>query len=147
MTPAESMLTMIVLLRSFGSGGGLPGGGGCGTAASRPFGVNGVIVMKMTSNTSRMSMNGVTLMSPLGDAFFLATLLLMALLLHLFINFLGQKTDFVDAGNAEVFDDLNNIGILRAGIPFYENGFIHTILHQFCHFAREIVDVHAVLIQ
>ena len=28
-----------------------------------PFGVNGVMVMKITSSTSRISMNGVTLMS------------------------------------------------------------------------------------
>src|SRR5262245_66302694 len=60
----------MVLLSASGGGGGVPGGGGCGTAASRPFGVNGVIVMKITSSTSRISMNGVTLMSALAEIFF-----------------------------------------------------------------------------
>src|SRR5258708_20577673 len=39
---------------------GALGGGGWGTSASRPFGVNGVITMKMMSSTSRTSMSGVT---------------------------------------------------------------------------------------
>src|SRR5262245_29705069 len=60
----------IVLLSSSGGGGGVPGGGGCGTAASSPFGVNGVIVMKITSSTSRISINGVTLISALAEIFF-----------------------------------------------------------------------------
>src|ERR1700687_876683 len=38
------------------------GGGGGGISASRPFGVNGVITMKMMSNTNSTSMSGVTLM-------------------------------------------------------------------------------------
>src|SRR5437867_2053769 len=44
-----------------------PGGGTCGTFVFNPAGVDGVIVMKITSNTSRMSINGVTLISDLGD--------------------------------------------------------------------------------
>src|SRR5215831_10628674 len=44
-----------------------PVGGGWGTAASSPVGIVGLIVMKITSKTSRMSMNGVTLMSALGS--------------------------------------------------------------------------------
>src|SRR5215471_8070680 len=59
----------IVLFVSSG-GGGVPGGGGCGTAASSPFGVNGVIVIKITSSTSKISMNGVTLISALAEIFF-----------------------------------------------------------------------------
>src|SRR5438874_6336479 len=70
--PALSIEITIVLLSSSGGGGGVPGGGGWGTAASRPFGVNGVIVMKITSSTSRMSINGVTLMSALAEIFFLS---------------------------------------------------------------------------
>jgi hypothetical protein len=42
------------------------GGGGCGTTALRPVRVSGVIAMKITSSTRRMSMNGVTLMSDRG---------------------------------------------------------------------------------
>src|ERR1700756_3650600 len=59
-----------VLFASSGGGGGVPGGGGCGTAASRPFGVNGVIGIKITSSTSKISMNGVTLISALAEIFF-----------------------------------------------------------------------------
>src|SRR5437764_2632838 len=61
-----------VLFASSGGGGGVLGGGGCGTAASRPFGVNGVIVIKITNSTSKISMNGVTLISALAEIFFLA---------------------------------------------------------------------------
>src|ERR1035437_2013801 len=42
--------------------------GGWGTSASRPFGVSGVITMKMMSNTSKTSIIGVTLMSALGPS-------------------------------------------------------------------------------
>src|ERR1700683_2842741 len=45
-------------------------GGGWGTNASRPFGVRGVITMKMISSTSNTSISGVTFMlafwPPLG---------------------------------------------------------------------------------
>ena len=37
--------------------------GGCGTKASRPFGVTGVMTMKMINSTSSTSISGVTLMS------------------------------------------------------------------------------------
>src|ERR1700685_484598 len=40
---------------------GALGGGGWGTSASKPFGVSGVITMKMMSSTSSTSMSGVTL--------------------------------------------------------------------------------------
>src|ERR1051325_7892921 len=39
------------------------GGGGCGTSASSPFGVSGVMTMKMISSTSKTSIKGVTLIS------------------------------------------------------------------------------------
>src|SRR5215831_18948523 len=67
----------MVLLSASGGGGGVPGGGGCGTAASSPFGVNGVIVMKITSSTSKISMNGVTLISALASIFFLTFFILV----------------------------------------------------------------------
>src|SRR5688572_12968104 len=66
-TSVESILTIIVFASSSGGGGGAPGGGGCGTAAFSPLGVKGVMVMKMTSRTRRISMNGVTLISPFGE--------------------------------------------------------------------------------
>src|SRR5215469_15984227 len=45
---------------------GALGGGGCGTSASRPLGVSGVITMNMIRSTSSTSISGVTLMSALG---------------------------------------------------------------------------------
>src|SRR5207302_2205991 len=47
-----------------GLGGGLLlGGGGCGTSASNPLCVGGLMTMKMINNTSSTSINGVTLIS------------------------------------------------------------------------------------
>src|SRR6516165_10421770 len=40
--------------------------GGCGTRASSPFGVTGTMTIKMINRTSRMSIIGVTLMSPIA---------------------------------------------------------------------------------
>src|SRR5260370_14996823 len=49
---------------------GALGGGGCGTSASSPLNVGGLITMKMINNTSNTSMSGVTLIfalwPPLG---------------------------------------------------------------------------------
>ena len=44
----------------------LVGGGGCGTSASSPFGVSGVITMKMMISTSSTSIIGVMLMFDFG---------------------------------------------------------------------------------
>src|SRR6185312_11645713 len=46
--------------------GGAFGGGGCGASASRPCGTTGEIAMKIISRTSRISIMGVMLISPLG---------------------------------------------------------------------------------
>src|SRR3954452_15279071 len=42
------------------------GGGGCGTSASSPLGVKGVITMKMMISTSKTSIIGVMLISDFG---------------------------------------------------------------------------------
>src|SRR3989442_183868 len=106
MVPVLSTETMIVLLSWSGGGGGVPGGGGWGTAASSPFGVNGVMVMKMTSSTSRMSMNGVTLISALAEIFFLPFFMVSVLLLaDLIVLAFGQQTDLVDARVADIVHD------------------------------------------
>ena len=57
---------MMTTVRWFGSGGGWFGGGGCGTSASSPLGVSGVITMKMMISTSSTSIIGVMLMSALA---------------------------------------------------------------------------------
>src|ERR1039458_490128 len=56
------LITTVRMLFSAGA----PGGGGCGTRASRPFGVSGVITMKMMISTSSTSIMGVMLMSDFG---------------------------------------------------------------------------------
>src|SRR3989442_6091338 len=63
MIPLRSKLNTITF--SWGCAG--PGGGHCGTAAFRPVRAVGLMVMKITSKTRRMSMNGVTLMSARGS--------------------------------------------------------------------------------
>src|SRR5581483_7563646 len=62
--PLEMSCTTMV--RSIGSLCLVWSFGGCGTSASRPLGVSGVITMKMMSSTSSTSISGVTLMSAEG---------------------------------------------------------------------------------
>src|SRR5438309_11855531 len=113
--PALSMEMTIVLLAS-GGGGGVPGGGGWGTAASRPFGVNGVIVMKITSSTSRISMNGVTLISALAWIFFLTFFIAGLLLADLVVQAFGQQADLVDACVPDIVHDLDDVAVFGAAI-------------------------------
>src|SRR5437868_6398963 len=54
------------MVRSFGGGCFCWSLGGCGTRASRPLGVSGVMTMKMISSTSNTSISGVTFMSEVG---------------------------------------------------------------------------------
>src|SRR3954452_15805676 len=54
------------MVRSFCGGCFCGSFGGCGTRASRPLGVTGTMTMKIISNTSRMSIIGVMLISPIA---------------------------------------------------------------------------------
>src|SRR5579872_4254962 len=45
------------------------GGAGCGTRASRPLGVSGVITMKIISRTRRMSISGTTFIEAIAPFF------------------------------------------------------------------------------
>src|SRR6266571_4527306 len=144
--PALSIDTTIVLFSSSGGGGGVPGGGGCGTAASRPFGVNGVIVMKITSSTSRISMNGVTLISALAWIFFLTFFIAGSLLpADLVVEALGQQTDLVHACITNIIDHLNDIAVLRAEIALDENRFVQFGRQKITHLRCQVVNVHSVL--
>ncbi len=51
---------------------------GCGTSVSKPFGVNGVITMKMISSTSRMSISGTTFISAIAPPLLSPTLMPIA---------------------------------------------------------------------
>ena len=63
--PAPRSINCTTMVRSGVLFLGAFGGGGWGTSASSPFGVSGVMTMKMISSTSRTSMSGVTLISAL----------------------------------------------------------------------------------
>src|SRR5205085_6347752 len=58
--------TCTTMVRSFGGGCFCFSLGGYGTRASKPFGVSGVMTMKMISSTSSTSIRGVTLMLAVG---------------------------------------------------------------------------------
>src|SRR5437870_4666287 len=143
--PALSIETTIVLLSSSGGGGGVPGGGGCGTAASSPFGVRGVIVMKMTSSTSRISMNGVTLMSAFADTFLIFFFIGCPLLpANLVVQAFGQQRNLIDARIANAVHNLNDIAIFRAQIALEEDRLVQPGGQEIIHLGREVFDVHAV---
>src|SRR5690349_14956938 len=112
------------------------GGGGCGTRASSPCGVSGVMTMKMMMSTSSTSIIGVILISdfgPLPDPTAIAIKLLLyeipragglfrgrrsALLIRILVvlDLFGEQTDLVDAGGAEVVDHGDDLLILRARV-------------------------------
>src|SRR5438105_8523230 len=64
--PGAAAITCTTMVRLSGGAGFAFGGGGCGTRASRPLGVSGVMTMKMISSTSSTSISGVTLMLAVG---------------------------------------------------------------------------------
>ena len=86
--------------------------------------------MKMTSSTSRISINGVMLMSALGAALFLTFFILRPYLLYLLIDFFGQQADLVDTCCSQVIDHLFDIPVLRAEVTLYENGLVETRAQQ-----------------
>jgi hypothetical protein len=104
------------------------------------------MVMKMTNSTRRISMKGVTLISPFGSAFFLF-FLSVPLLLDLVVDFFREETDLVYAGGPQVIDDLNDIPILRAKITLHKDGLVHAVSEQVRDLRREIVDVNAILVE
>src|SRR5713226_3436657 len=129
-----------VLFTSSGGGGGVPGGGGCGTAASRPFGVNGVIVIKITSSTSKISINGVTLISAFAEIFFLTFFIAGLLLADLIVEPLRQQTNLVNTCIPDGVDNLNHIAIFRAKIALDEDFLFQPRRQEIIHLCRKSVD-------
>src|SRR5512146_2916341 len=105
--------------------------GGWGTSAFRPFGVSGVMTMKMISSTSRTSISGVTLISAEGPPFPPPTFILIEasllfsggrrVLERSLFTLLGQKPKLVHTGRPHVIDDFYHSAVLGAGIRLYEN--------------------------
>src|SRR5882672_6648380 len=68
------------MVRSDGGGCFWSLGGGCGTNASKPLEITGVITMKMISSTSNTSISGVTFIAALGPLLEPTTILIIDLL-------------------------------------------------------------------
>src|SRR5437867_8085312 len=127
MTLSLSILTTTTRLSSSGGGGGWPGGGGCGTAASSPLGVSGVIVMKITSNTSSTSIKGVMLMSALAAIFFFLDLIRRLLSPHLIVEPLGQQAHFVHAGAPDIVHDVLDVAVFRSSVALHKNDLVELV--------------------
>ena len=119
-----------------------PGGGGWGTSASRPFGVSGVITMKMMISTSNTSIMGVMLISDFGPpcsadchSHKIAPLRILVTVtgccrsarrrsagFALFLQLLGEQTQLVHAGRTQILHHFHNLLVLGplhriSGIP------------------------------
>src|SRR5688572_29092443 len=108
-------------------GGGALSFGGWGTSASRPFGVSGVITMKMISNTSMTSISGVILMLELGPSCPPPPVIAIAIpsLLRAFrragrgggrsggsaLLLFGQEPQLIDAGGADVVHHVDDVAV------------------------------------
>src|SRR5580698_9946436 len=106
--------------------------GGWGTSASRPLGVTGTITMKIISKTRRISIMGVTLISPIAPPpppvenamvqtprflkIVQQTIWPTELLAADLIAFpsLRQQADFFNAGSAHIVDGVLDRFVLRA---------------------------------
>src|ERR1700691_3814698 len=117
---------------------GALGGGGCGTSASRPFGVKGVITMKMMSSTSSTSMSGVTLMfalwpPPVPTAILMVGSPLLPTrrrgrrsVLSAF-PLVGEQTQIIHPGSAHGVHHLHHIAEVGAGIRLEVDLFVRAI--------------------
>src|SRR5438270_5309726 len=119
-------MTCTTMVRSGGSSCLFLSFGGCGTNASRPFGVSGVMTMKMISSTSSTSTNGVTLMSafcpPAPPTAIAITGFSFVLLRHrrrlrflvLLLDLFGQQADLVHSCSTHVIHYLYHRAVLVA---------------------------------
>src|SRR5208282_159297 len=134
------------------------GGGGWGTNASKPFGVSGVITMKMISNTSKTSISGVTFMfafwPPLGPTAILINrspiydrVLLPARRRRgarrrgkgsgLFL--IRQKTELVHAGGAYIVDDFDHPAELRPHIGLEKDPLVGPVRQLILDLLRQVL--------
>src|ERR1700684_2319984 len=143
-------------------------GGGCGTKASNPLGVSGVITMKMISNTSRTSINGVTFMfafwPPLGPTAIAisissTTCLLPVLLLsacrcrwrcdrrrskRTVLLLFGQKSELVYAGGTDIIHHLHYPSELRPRVGLEKNTLVGAISQAVFDLLRQVVGIDGV---
>src|ERR1700676_2180462 len=149
------------MVRSLGSGCFFCGSlGGWGTSASRPFGVTGTMTMKMISSTSKMSIIGVMLISPIAppllpvendmasnsSVFCLVRKLLPARSARGFA-LLGQQADFIHARRTNGIDGVFHGAELRTRIGTDENGLARLIGELVAHLAAQFAGGYLVLPQ
>src|SRR5581483_9472953 len=96
------------------------GGGGCGTSASSPFGVRGVMTIKMISSTSNTSISGVTLGSadnpplpPVAIPIVIPSLLAggRSRSSRRCLALFGQQTELIDARGAYVVHHVHHAAV------------------------------------
>src|SRR5947209_13167907 len=123
--------------------------GGCGTSASSPLGVRGVITMKMMSSTSSTSTSGVTLMSdrappeapnanamdesPVPACYVPLRLPARSRRHYIFVLVLwrylfGQQSHLVNARRADIVHHLHHGSILCFGVSADKDAFIRLVL-------------------
>src|SRR5271170_4467169 len=130
--PAPRSINCTTMVRSGVLFLGALGGGGCGTSASRPLNVGGLITMKMMISTSSTSMSGVTLMfalwpPPVPTAILIVDLLLISLTslprrrsggrsAWSAFPLVGEQAQVIYAGGAHGIHHLDHIAEVGAGI-------------------------------
>src|SRR5580698_10742722 len=145
--PAPRSINCTTMVRSGVLFFGAFGGGGCGTSASSPFGVSGVITMKMISNTSSTSMRGVTLIFALWPPPALTPIPIRSPLLparrrwRLGSSFLlvGQQTQLVDSGGADVVHYRHHRSELGPGISADEYALVKAVSQAVLHLLRKLI--------
>src|SRR5271170_2883410 len=153
--PAPRSINCTTMVRSGVLFLGAFGGGGWGTSASRPFGVRGVITMKMMSSTSSTSMSGVTLMfalwpPPEPTAILIVDLLLISLTslprrrsggrsAWSAFPLVGEQAQIVHPGGAYGVHYLHYIAEVSAGIRLHVDAPVDAIGQAILHLARQAV--------
>src|SRR5579884_3631695 len=152
--PPSSTCTTIVRLLSCGCSFFF---GGCGTSALSPWGVIGVITMKMMISTSMMSIMGVMLMSEVGPLLPPPTFMAMAnspwrrrarsalaAAGHgnaLGVHLLRDHPDLVTARRAHRIHDIGDVAVLGAAVGADINGLVEPILQQVLDLIGDLIQV------
>src|SRR5271167_4870148 len=158
--PAPRSINCTTIVRSGVLFLGALGGGGCGTSASNPFGVNGVITMKMMSSTSSTSMSGVTLMfalwpPPVPTAILMVGSPLISLAslptrrrgrrsVWRALPLVGKQTQIIYPRGAHGVHHLDHIAEVGAGIRLEVDLFICAIGQAIFHLAGQAVHLHLI---
>src|SRR5713101_4555220 len=143
--PGSTVTTTVRTLSGCFCGFGL----GCGTSASRPFGLLGATTMKMISSTSSTSISGVMLMSALApppapptaiaitnsplNACCLSLTALLRRARSLLLQLFCQQADLVHARRADVVHHLDHHPVLRPGVTVHVDRLVHPVTDQIFH--------------